>query len=129
MAKAKLAITIDEDTLAKVDGLVKQHVFPNRSRIIELAVQEKLDRLSKERLVSQCAPLDPNFEKALADAMMLPPVDRAELIEELFFSFDTVDRKAMDALWAEEAEDRIKAFQRGEFPAIPADEVFAKLAK
>lgn len=67
MAKAKLAITIDERTLAEVDGLVKQHIFPNRSRVIELAVREKLDRLSKNRLADQCALLDPNFEKALAE--------------------------------------------------------------
>ena len=76
MAKAKLAITIDEDTLAEVDGLVKQHVFPNRSRIIELAVREKLDRLGKNRLASQCALLDPNFEKALAEEGMGEEIDQ-----------------------------------------------------
>lgn len=129
MAKAKLAVTMDEQTLAEVDSLVSAHRFPNRSRMIELAVREKLDRLGKSRLADQCALLDPNFEKALADAMTLPPVDRAELIEELFFSFDNADRKAMDELWAQEAEDRIEAFRRGEFSAIPAEEVFAKLAK
>lgn len=69
------------------------------------------------------------MRQVLAEALSLPPVDRAELIEELFFSFDDVDRKALDALWAEEAEDRIEAFNRGEFSAIPADEVFAKLTK
>ncbi len=69
------------------------------------------------------------MRQVLADALTLPPVDRAELIEELFFSFDVVDRKALDALWAKEAEDRIEAFQRGEFSAIPADEVFARPAK
>lgn len=129
MAKAKLAITIDENTLTEVDSLVKLHAFPNRSRIIELAIREKLERLNKHRLASQCTLLDPSFEKALADAMMLSPVDRAELIEELFFSFDNASRKALDELWAQEAEDRIEAFNRGEFSAIPADEVFAKLAK
>lgn len=69
------------------------------------------------------------IRQVLADALTLPPVDRAELIEELFFSFDDNDRKALDQLWAEEAESRIEAFQRGEFTAIPADEVFAGLAK
>ena len=129
MAKAKLAITLDEKTLAEVDSLVRRQLFPNRSRFIEMAVQEKLARLGKNRLATQCALLDPLYEKALADAMSLPPVDRAELIEELFFSFDSADRKAMDELWAKEAEDRIEAFQRGDFSVIPADEVFAKLAK
>lgn len=69
------------------------------------------------------------MRQVLADAMTLPPVDRAELIEELFFSFDGIDRKQLDQLWADEAEDRIAAFERGEFAAIPAEEVFAKLSK
>jgi len=67
--------------------------------------------------------------EVLAEALCLPPIERAELIEELFFSFDSVDRKALDALWAAEAEERIEAFRRGEFSAIPADEVFAGLEK
>lgn len=70
MAKAKLAITIDENTLTEVDSLVKLHAFPNRSRIIELAIREKLDRLNKTRLAVQCALLDPNFEKSLAEEGM-----------------------------------------------------------
>lgn len=70
MAKAKLAVTLDETILAEVDNLVKSRIFPNRSRIIELAVREKLERLAKNRLAAQCALLDPNFEKALAEEGM-----------------------------------------------------------
>ena len=69
------------------------------------------------------------MRQILADALTLPPVDRAELIEELFFSFDGIDRKTLDQLWADEAESRIDAFRRGEYAAIPADEVFAGLSK
>jgi len=67
--------------------------------------------------------------EVLAEALCLPPIERAELIEELFFSFDDDDRKIIDTLWANEAEERIEAFKRGEFSAIPADEVFAGLSK
>jgi len=76
MAKAKLAVTMDEQILAEVDSLVRGHIFPNRSRIIELAVREKLDRLSKSRLAEQCALLDPNFEKALAEEGMGEEIDQ-----------------------------------------------------
>ncbi|MBK7003513.1 MAG: ribbon-helix-helix protein, CopG family [Rhodoferax sp.] len=76
MAKAKLAVTMDEQTLTEVDSLVRRHIFPNRSRIIELAVREKLDRLSKTRLASQCALLDPNFEQALAEEGMGKELDQ-----------------------------------------------------
>ncbi len=76
MAKAKLAVTMDEQTLTEVDSLVRRHIFPNRSRIIELAVREKLDRLNKNRLASQCALLDPDFEQALAEEGMGKELDQ-----------------------------------------------------
>ena len=42
-------------------------VFPNRSQAVEVAVQEKLSRLKRERLARECAKLDPDFERALAE--------------------------------------------------------------
>jgi hypothetical protein len=42
-------------------------MFPNRSQAIESAVAEKLQRLDRGRLARECAKLDPDFEKALAD--------------------------------------------------------------
>jgi putative addiction module component (TIGR02574 family) len=67
------------------------------------------------------------MRQVLTDALALAPIERAELIEELFFSFDRSSRKRLDQLWAKEAESRIDAFERGEFAAIPAEEVFSKL--
>ena len=67
MAKAKLAITLDENILSEVDRLVSSRVFPNRSRIIEEAVVEKLNRINRNRLARECAKLDPAFEKAMAE--------------------------------------------------------------
>jgi len=67
MARSKVAISLDESTLHRLDQLVKKHVFPNRSQAIEEAVAEKLARIEKSRLAQECAKLDPNFEKALAE--------------------------------------------------------------
>ena len=67
MSKAKIAITLEEETLEKVDRLIKLHVFPNRSRAIQEAVEEKLARLEKHRLSAECSKLDPAFERALAE--------------------------------------------------------------
>src|SRR6266581_4593876 len=67
MSSVKVAITIDRETLQRVDGLVSKNVFPNRSRAIQDAVAEKLARLERKRLASECAKLDPKFEKALAE--------------------------------------------------------------
>jgi metal-responsive CopG/Arc/MetJ family transcriptional regulator len=66
MARSKVAISLDESTLDRLDQLVKKQVFPNRSQAIEEAVAEKLARLEKSRLAQECAKLDPAFEKALA---------------------------------------------------------------
>jgi putative addiction module component (TIGR02574 family) len=65
----------------------------------------------------------------LAEALKLPPVERAELIEGLLTSFEFQSRKTIDALWAQEAEDRIDALERGEMTAIPAKDVFAEVEK
>ena len=67
MSQTKLAITIEEEVLAKVDALVKRKVSSNRSKAIQEAVQEKLARLERSRLAEECAKLDPAFEKAIAD--------------------------------------------------------------
>jgi len=44
-------------------------------------------------------------------------------------SFEFPSRKKIDDLWAQEAESRIDAFERGEITAIPAKEVFGKIGK
>ena len=67
MARSKVAISLDESTLDRLDRLVKKSVFPNRSQAIEEAVAEKLARIEKSRLAQECAKLDPAFEKALAE--------------------------------------------------------------
>jgi len=67
MATAKIAITLDDKLLQKIDLLVKRKVFPNRSRAIQKAVEEKIIRLNKSRLARECAKLDPMFEQAMAE--------------------------------------------------------------
>ena len=67
MARSKVAISLDESTLNRLDRLVQKKVFANRSQAIEEAVAEKLARLEKSRLAQECAKLDPTFEKTLAE--------------------------------------------------------------
>ncbi len=67
MTATKIAITIDEKTLNQLDQLVKMHVFPNRSKAIQEAVEDKLKRMERSRLALECAKLDPNFEQILAE--------------------------------------------------------------
>ena len=67
MGRSKVAISLDESTLNRLDKLVQKQVFPNRSQAIQEAVAEKLARLERRRLAQECAKLDPVFEKALAE--------------------------------------------------------------
>ena len=67
MPRAKVAISLEESTLERLDKLVERAVFPNRSQAIQEAVEEKLARLERSRLARECAKLDPAFEKALAE--------------------------------------------------------------
>jgi metal-responsive CopG/Arc/MetJ family transcriptional regulator len=67
MATNKVAITIDSELLSKVDLLVSQRVFPNRSKAIQEALIDKLSLLRQTRLASECAKLDPQIEQQLAE--------------------------------------------------------------
>lgn len=42
-------------------------VYSNRSRAIEEALEEKLSRMERRRLAEECARLDPDEERALAE--------------------------------------------------------------
>lgn len=67
MGSAKIAVSIDQDLLRRLDQLVKEQHFPNRSRVVQEALQDKLERLERSRLARECAKLDPRFEQALAE--------------------------------------------------------------
>ena len=67
MAAAKVAITIEEELLRRIDRLVEMRKFPNRSRAIQEAVRDKLERLERGRLARECAKLDRAFEQRMAD--------------------------------------------------------------
>ena len=67
MATVKVAITLDSGTLERVDDLVAREVYPNRSRAIQAALEEKLSRMQRRRLASECAKLDSKAEQAMAE--------------------------------------------------------------
>jgi len=70
MAAAKIAISIDHALIQRLDRLIEIKIFPNRSRAIQEAVEEKIARLDKNRLAKECAKLDSAFEQALAEEGM-----------------------------------------------------------
>ena len=75
MGASKIAITLDNNMVKKLDMLVKSNIFPNRSKAIQEAVVEKLTRMEKSRLAQECAKLDPEFEQSLAEAGLTPELE------------------------------------------------------
>jgi putative addiction module component (TIGR02574 family) len=73
--------------------------------------------------------MSPRSKQVLEQALSLPPVERAELVEQILSSFEFPDRERIDGLWAAEAEERIDAYERGEIGSSSAREVFDRIDK
>lgn len=76
MGMSKIAITLDEQTLKRLDRLVSGRMFPNRSRVIQIAVDEKLERLEHCRLARECAKLDVDEERTIAEEGMAGELEK-----------------------------------------------------
>lgn len=67
-------------------------------------------------------------EALLKELMMLNPKDKADIIEKVLKSLDEPDDK-IDALWKEESEKRIDAYEKGDVPSVSVNETFSKYKK
>ena len=76
MPTVKVAVTLEEETLERLDKLVEKRVFVNRSRAIQQVVKEKLDRMERGRLARECEKLDPAVEKAMAEEGISQELDQ-----------------------------------------------------
>ncbi|MEW6501173.1 MAG: addiction module protein, partial [Thermodesulfobacteriota bacterium] len=65
-----------------------------------------------------------NAEKVLEEALKLNQASRFMLIDGLLKSLDAPD-PAIEAIWAAEAEQRLKAYREGRLEGVPMEEVFA----
>ena len=63
----KIAITIDEDLLSRLDRMVKEGKYSNRSQAIQEAVEYRIEAVTKTRLARESAKLYPGYEQMLAD--------------------------------------------------------------
>lgn len=70
-----------------------------------------------------------NAQKILAEALELSPIERAELVEQLLSSFEFPHKKSIDEVWAEEVEDRIDAYEKGDITSTSAKDVFDRIGK
>ena len=67
MPTKKIAVTIDETTLKGLEELIREGLFPNRSRAVEHALRQTVARASRTRLITALSNLDPAEEQELSD--------------------------------------------------------------
>ena len=67
-------------------------------------------------------------EQVLSEALSLAPSERAQLAERLFSSLD-ISQEEIDHLWAQEADSRIDAYNRGDIKAVSANDVFKNISQ
>jgi metal-responsive CopG/Arc/MetJ family transcriptional regulator len=70
MSASKVAVSMDHEMLTELDRLVAKRMFASRSQAVQVAVREKIARLKRRRLAEECAKMDPQFEKRLAEEGM-----------------------------------------------------------
>jgi metal-responsive CopG/Arc/MetJ family transcriptional regulator len=70
MSASKFAVSMDPGLLTELDQLVARQVFASRSQAVQTAVREKIARLKRRRLAEECAKLDPEYERSLAEEGM-----------------------------------------------------------
>lgn len=71
--------------------------------------------------------MNPSATGILSDALVLSPIERAELIDELLRSFDPPEDGAVADAWKTEAESRTDAYEAGRVAADSAEGVFARI--
>ncbi len=68
-------------------------------------------------------------EQIYNDAVLLNPIDRAELIEKLYDSFTTNKDIEIELKWKEEIDRRIQAYDNGDISSDSMENVFKRLSK
>lgn len=63
----KIAVTLDQKTVADLDRWVRDGRYPNRSRALQSAVDMLSEREKRSRLARELAKLSPAAEKRMAE--------------------------------------------------------------
>jgi Arc/MetJ-type ribon-helix-helix transcriptional regulator len=71
MSTAKIAISLDPKALRDIDRLVKSGRYPSRSKLVQDALFEKLQRIDHSRLATECAKLTLPEERVLANEALV----------------------------------------------------------
>jgi putative addiction module component (TIGR02574 family) len=62
------------------------------------------------------------------EALKLPPLERAQIIDALWRNLDPSEQNAIDHEWVVESQDRLAAFRAGQLSAINGEDVLQAIA-
>jgi putative addiction module component (TIGR02574 family) len=68
-------------------------------------------------------------EQVYQEAVNLNPIDRAELIEKLFFTFSPNQDMTIESNWKKEVSRRRIAYDTGDIPSDTIENVFERLGQ
>jgi putative addiction module component (TIGR02574 family) len=69
--------------------------------------------------------MKPESKDLLKEALALPPVQRAGLVDQLLTSLDQPD-EAIDEVWRQEIAARLRAYRSGNAATIAAEDILAE---
>ena len=67
-------------------------------------------------------------EEIFLDVSPLKSLDKLQLVEKILSSLNPID-KNIESIWANEAEDRLEAYDKGLLSSVSAKDVFEKYQK
>jgi putative addiction module component (TIGR02574 family) len=69
--------------------------------------------------------MKPEPQDLLKEALALPPIERAALVDQLLTSLDKPD-EVVDQVWRKEIAARLRAYRSGEAATVSAEDVLAE---
>ncbi len=62
-----------------------------------------------------------------SEALKLPPLERAQIIDALWRSLDSAEQSDIDSAWLVESKDRLAAFRAGQLAAVSGEEALRSI--
>lgn len=69
--------------------------------------------------------MKPRSKEVLKEALDLPPIERAALVDQLLSSLDKPD-EAVDEVWRKEIDARLRVYRSGAAQTVSAEDILAE---
>jgi Arc/MetJ-type ribon-helix-helix transcriptional regulator len=70
MSTKKITITLEGSIIEEMDSLVKKNKYKSRSKAVQIAIEEYLKKIEKQKLYAEIDKLDKTEEMKVAEASL-----------------------------------------------------------